>query len=69
MGIQKLDKLPKEAVPLTRHSDIKLVLDTPKGMFYIFFFHLLMFSILFDSVFLCSCGSMSGERARNSEGK
>jgi hypothetical protein len=38
MGIQKLDKLPQEAVPLTRHSDIKLVLDTPKGMLYFFFF-------------------------------
>jgi hypothetical protein len=32
MGILKLDKLPQEAVPLTRSADIKLVLDTPKGM-------------------------------------
>lgn len=37
MGVQKLETLPKEAVPLTRHTDIKLVLDTPKGMFLIMF--------------------------------
>lgn len=37
MGILKLEKLPKEAVPLTRSADIKLVLDTPKGMFFMFF--------------------------------
>jgi hypothetical protein len=37
MGVQKLDKLPQEAVPLTRSADIKLVLDTPKGMFRLFF--------------------------------
>jgi hypothetical protein len=35
MGVQKLKTLPQEAVPLTRHSDIKLVLDTPKGMFFL----------------------------------
>lgn len=33
MGSEKFEGLPKEAVPLTRHRDIKLVLDTPKGMF------------------------------------
>jgi len=40
MGLEKLERLPEDAIPLTRHSDIKLVLDTPKGMFYIvsFFF-------------------------------
>jgi hypothetical protein len=38
MGVQKLDKLPQEAVPLTRSADIKLVLDTPKGMFVFFYF-------------------------------
>ncbi|CAD0094787.1 unnamed protein product, partial [Aureobasidium vineae] len=31
MGLEKFESLPKEAVPLTRHCDIKLVLDTPKG--------------------------------------
>ncbi|KAH0339323.1 protein methyltransferase, partial [Aureobasidium melanogenum] len=31
MGLTKFEKLPEDAVPLTRHSDIKLVLDTPKG--------------------------------------
>lgn len=36
MGILKLENLPKEAVPLTRSADIKLVLDTPKGMFCVF---------------------------------
>lgn len=33
MGLKKFESLPKEAVPLTRHCDVKLVLDTPKGMF------------------------------------
>lgn len=33
MGLTKFEKLPEDAVPLTRCSDIKLVLDTPKGMF------------------------------------
>lgn len=33
MGLEKFERLPEEAVPLTRHRDIKLVLDTPKGMF------------------------------------
>jgi hypothetical protein len=37
MGVLKLDKLPQEAVPLTRSADIKLVLDTPKGMFVFFY--------------------------------
>ncbi|KAH0137778.1 hypothetical protein KCU67_g15660, partial [Aureobasidium melanogenum] len=31
MGLTKFEKLPEDAVPLTRFFDIKLVLDTPKG--------------------------------------
>lgn len=57
MGVQKLGTLPKEAVPLTRHTDIKLVLDTPKGMFFLFY------SISFSPLHL----RYDKERGRKSE--
>lgn len=49
MGILKLENLPKEAVPLTRSANIKLVLDTPKGMFCVFF----VLSLLCSCHLLC----------------
>ena len=62
MGVLKLENLPKEALPLTRSADIKLVLDTPKGMFCVFF----LFILLFRGLYHLSCQSVnaSKERAR-----
>lgn len=55
MGVQKLETLPREAVPLTRHSDIKLVLDTPKGKFFLFSIFL---------CYICDTTKKEGERPR-----
>lgn len=60
MGILKLENLPKEAVPLTRSADIKLVLDTPKGMFCVF---LVLFPLCFSCPSVMSSVNASEERA------
>lgn len=43
MGLTRFEKLPEDAVPLTRSSDIKLVLDTPKGVFFFILFFFIIF--------------------------